>query len=94
MVGIIGGVTWLVGLVLIGLGAILSITDWKRKRAAAAGKPGEFVPEPAGAADVLEGLAKLFDALKGYGTGQFLMALGLTLVIIGAIISTAGAITA
>ncbi len=97
MAGIIGGVTWLVGLVLIVVGAALSIADWNRKqraRRAPPGKPGDFVSEEAGAGEVLEGLAKLFDAIKGYETGRFLMALGFSLVVLGAIISTAGALGA
>ena len=91
--GIIGGVTWVIGVILIVVGATLSIADWNRRRQSQK-KEGEFETEELGTAEVLEGLAKLFDALKEYPLGRFMMAFGLVLILIGAIVSTAGAIAA
>ena len=91
--GIIGGVTWVVGVILIVVGAMMSIADWNRRRKSQK-KEGEFETDELGAAEVLEGLAKLFDALKDYPLGRFIMAFGLVLILIGAIVSTAGALAA
>lgn len=91
--GIIGGSTWLLGVILVAIGTTVSIKDWTKKRRSRK-KEGEFETEGLGAAELLTGLAKVFDALKEYSIGRFLIAVGLVLVLAGAIISTAGALTA
>lgn len=91
--GIIGGTLVLVGLVLIGIGTYLSIADWNADRRPTA-PPGTFETTPTSAADVLAGLAKVFEALRDYPIGRFMIAIGFAMVVLGAIISTAGALAA
>jgi hypothetical protein len=93
IIGIIGGVAAFLGIVLIIVGTMMSIADWNDKRRSSK-KPGEFETDELSTAEVLEGLAKVFDALKDYSTGRFLIGIGLVLIVVGAIISTAGAIAA
>ncbi|MBL8275564.1 MAG: hypothetical protein JNL93_02600 [Pelomonas sp.] len=67
-----------VGLLLILVGAYMSVADWNRKN-----PPGEFKTK----ADSLEGninaLTKFFDAIKGYPPGMQLIGVGLVLLLVG-----------
>ena len=79
----------ILGIVLIGLGTVLALLDWKRKRDAetqALIEKGEAVSaEEASLGEMLEGLAKLADALKGYPLGMQFVVWGIVLIIIGGI---------
>jgi uncharacterized membrane protein len=88
--GYVGLVLLALGIALIIAGTWMSIVDWNDKRRAqqAAGTHAEAVV----VAEVISGLAKLFDALRDYPTGRFLIAIGLCLVVLSAIVSTTGAL--
>jgi predicted RND superfamily exporter protein len=66
-----------VGVLLILLGAWMSLNDWKRERALKIGAKKE------GLDATITGLTKLLEALKGYPTGQRMIVFGILLVIIG-----------
>lgn len=66
-----------VGVVLILLGAYMSLNDWKAKRDRAPEDKAQSFDK------TLEGLAKLADAIKGYPVGQQLIVWGILIVIIG-----------
>jgi uncharacterized membrane protein len=92
ILGIVGGAAAFLGIVLIVVGTVISIIDWNAKRRRAT-KPGEFETDALGAAEVIGGLAKVFDALRDYSTGRFLIAIGVVLIVVGAAVSTIGALT-
>jgi uncharacterized membrane protein len=89
--GWIGGGTWLLGVVLVVLGTSLSLADWRKKRRQAT-RPGTFQTDELSVPETLTALAKLFEALKGYPLGRYLIAIGLVLILLGAIVSTGGAL--
>lgn len=66
-----------VGVLLILVGAYMSLGDWKRKREGNVG----FAPQDLGG--TLSGLAKLLEAMKDYPAGQRMIVFGILLVIIG-----------
>ncbi len=67
-----------VGVLLILLGAYMSVKDWQRKL-----DENPKAKEQA-LGDDLKGLAKLAEALKGYPVGQQLIVWGIVIIIIGA----------
>lgn len=77
-----------VGVVLIALGAYVSMKDWNRKQAAAAasGAEGMALDKTIGA------LAKLADALKGHTLGMQFIIVGIVVILVGGVIGTLGAI--
>jgi hypothetical protein len=66
-----------VGVLLILLGAYMSLKDWKDKRDATPVSTRQSLDKS------LEGLTKLADAIKGYPVGQQLIVWGIVIVIIG-----------
>jgi len=91
--GVIGLVVMVVGLALVIVGVVISIVDWNDQRASDRGKPGDFSTKAAaGLGDVLTGLAKVFDALKSYPLGRFLVAIGFSMIVVGGAIGSAGAL--
>jgi hypothetical protein len=68
-----------VGVLLILLGAYMSLKEWKKKL--------DEKPEvkAQALAENLKGLAKLAEAIKGYPVGQQLIVWGIVIIIIGGI---------
>jgi uncharacterized membrane protein len=66
-----------VGVLLILLGAFMSLNDWRQKRACST--PRDSL------GDTLSGLGKLLDALKDYPAGQQLIVLGIVVLIVAGI---------
>jgi hypothetical protein len=64
------------GVLLIAVGAFMSLEDWKAKR------KGEIGTTQDSLKDALEGLAKLADAVKNYPPGQQLIVWGIVVLII------------
>lgn len=75
------------GTLLIVVGAVISVTEWKETMAA---PPEEVETEPAGIGEdigeALSGLAKLAEALKQHPLGMQFIILGIAIVIIGGVI--------
>ena len=69
------------GVGLIILGAVLSVADWNQAHKQAAKKEG-VVTEPTSLPEVLTGLAKLADALKGHPLGLQLIIIGIVILVI------------
>jgi len=75
--------TWLplalviVGLALVIIGTFMSLADWNKRHRLEARSEDHALGE------VFEGLAKLFDALKGYPPGAQMTAFGIVLIVLG-----------
>ena len=69
-----------VGILLILLGAYMSLKDWQKKL--------DELPhvQKQALGDALKGLARLADALKGYPVGQQLIVWGIVIIMIGGIL--------
>jgi len=84
----------LAGIVFIGIGTYISLYEWKQeqeRRAREMMSKGEgVVTEAANVGEVLEGLAKLAEALKNHKLGMQLIILGITLITIGGILGGVG----
>jgi hypothetical protein len=92
--GVIALVVIVVGLLLIVAGLYVSLAEWnaeQNRRLRAQRKPG-VETDPLGAPEVLEGLAKLADALKHHRLGFQLIIFGIALVIIGGMLGGVAAI--
>jgi uncharacterized membrane protein len=76
VMGIVSLVLVAVGILLILLGAWLSLAEWKKAHAAGIGAKTE------GLGDTLSGLAKVLEAMKDYPAGQKLIILGIIVLII------------
>jgi hypothetical protein len=72
-----------VGVLLILLGAFLSLAEWKRSRAL---RPRE------GLGDTLSGLAKLLEAMKDYPVGLKMIILGIVVLIIAGLFGGIGSL--
>jgi hypothetical protein len=68
-----------VGVLLILLGAWMSLKEWNKARFL------KIQTEPKALDDTLEGLAKLLEALKSYPAGQKLIVFGIVILIIAGI---------
>jgi uncharacterized membrane protein len=90
---LLASITWILGLLLMATGGVLSTIDWNRAQKSSGATQG-FDTEAAGASEVLKGLAKLFEAIGKYPLGRFLIAIGFSLVVVGAIVTTVGAFAA
>lgn len=77
-----------VGVLLILLGAYMSLRDWQRKLDE---KP---VSKEQSLDKSLEGLTKLADAIKGYPDGQKLIVWGIVIIIIGGLFGGVSGLTA
>jgi hypothetical protein len=62
------------GVLLILLGASMSLADWKKARASGL--------QPRNLGDTFSGLAQLLEALKGYPTGVVMIVLGIVILIV------------
>jgi hypothetical protein len=84
----------LVGIVFIGIGAYISLYEWKQEQERLAREMisrGEgVVTEAASVGEVLDGLAKLAEALKNHKLGMQLIILGITLITTGGILGGVG----
>jgi len=67
-----------VGVLLILLGAYMSLKEWQKKL------DEHLKVKEQALADNLKGLAKLAEAIKGYPVGQQLIVWGIVIIIIGA----------
>jgi len=76
VVGIVSLVLVAVGVLLILLGAWLSLAEWNKARAAEIGAKSE------GLGDTLTGLARVLEAMKDYPAGQKLIILGIIVLVI------------
>jgi hypothetical protein len=65
------------GVLMILAGVFMSLADWKDKR------KGEVVTE--GLGDTLQGLAKVFDAIKDYPLGQKLIVFGIIVLVLAGV---------
>jgi predicted PurR-regulated permease PerM len=71
---------WAVGVLLILLGAYISLQDWNKKR------EGLTNAQKNALGGALEGLTKLADALRNYPRGQQLIVWGIVITILGGIV--------
>jgi len=69
----------IVGLVLILLGAYMSLADWNKKHRS------ESHSESHGLDKTFEGFAKLLEAMKHYPIGAQMIVFGIVLIIIGGV---------
>jgi len=79
-----------VGILLIILGCYVSLADWNRRNRTPPPAPGGVVTEATGLPEVLSGLAKLADALKGHPLGMQLIIAGITVLAIAGLFGGIG----
>jgi hypothetical protein len=73
-----------VGVLLILIGAYISVLDWRRKFA------GKIETQEDDLGNTLTGLGKLADALKGYPLGQQLIVWGIVILVLAGIFGGVG----
>ncbi len=80
------------GVLLIALGAWISVADWKAKQAAAraAVARGVAVTEATGLTEAITALTKFAEALKGYPLGMQLILVGVLVEVIAAFLGGSG----
>ena len=76
VMGIVSLALVAIGVLLILLGAWLSLAEWKKAHAT------EVHAKPEGLGDTLTGLARVLEAMKDYPAGQRLIILGIVVLVI------------
>ncbi|MGC2163128.1 MAG: hypothetical protein WA634_14545 [Silvibacterium sp.] len=79
--GIVSLVLVAVGVLLILLGAWLSLAEWKKAHPTVT-NPAVIGAKAENLGDTLSGLAKVLDAMKDYPAGQRLIVLGILVLVI------------
>ena len=85
---IAGFIIMALGVLLILLGAYVSMKDWERKQQAEAARGAEALSLD----KTIGALEKLADALKGHQLGMQLILVGIVVILVGGVIGTLSAV--